>query len=294
MSPMINSHYQSELYKELGYTSPGVLSEALHEHEYLINGKDNFIAGKFLNWDTEVLGIRCARIEQIESSSSIELPHNIMSYLALLEADGIRFCDCRVGLHALNIIQVLEQAGFFLTDLLNIYVCDFRTLDIPVIRSEYQVAFDEEISGENLVRALEIAKGAFTYSRFYHDPQISLTAAEDFYEELSRGFLTSKKMLTVQAMDSKGYLVGFVTGSSQKYKSQSKEYGYLSLIAIAGEHTGKGIGRLLLSAFLKKMKRNCSHVEIGTQISNKFANKLYRSFSLQPVCHLATLHKWLA
>jgi len=69
-------------------------------------------------------------------------------------------------------------------------------------------------------------------------------------------------------------------------------FGYLSLAAVHPEFRGRGIGQVLAGSFFRGFTRQVSKIEVGTQIENYAANRLYQKLGLSSVSSLVTFHRW--
>lgn len=247
-----------------------------------------------LPWDTERLGIPCGRLEQLWAEGKARMPMLIEALdevIGRFDREGIQLVDARVGLHDLSFAQALEGRGFFLTDVMAIY--GSAAAPAPMAAPEgYRVA--EEPGGpEALDEAASFTLSAFSHSRLYHDSRIDKRAADDFYLALLRHFFTAPDTTLVLARGPEGRVTGYALGRlGEDPLPGTDALAYLWMIAVDPAHTGKGLGRVLLNEFLRAMHQRAPFVEIGTQVFNGPAIRLYQRANLPVAAHLATFHRW--
>ena len=84
-----------------------------------------------------------------------------------------------------------------------------------------------------------------------------------------------------------GKLCGFIIGQTDVL---NPKLCYLSLIAVSEDYSGKSIGKELFKAFIQDFGRHHELIEIGTQINNFSANKLYSKYNFKLVDNVITMH----
>jgi len=79
-----------------------------------------------------------------------------------------------------------------------------------------------------------------------------------------------------------GDVIGFINFTIRRTILHSAPSGLIDELVIAKTHRGKGIGRLLLQAAIKKCKGlGCCEVEVSTEFSNTNARKFYKEVGFE-------------
>lgn len=253
------------------------------------------IHARRLVWDTEVLGIPCARIDSLWMESEDALPqltHGLKQTLEKMDCDGIQFCDLRIGLHAFNLIHLAEKQGFLLMDVLNIYLSAKSPSALDPGNSEYNIIVPIVPTDDKVRQAVELGMHSFQYSRMQQDRKICAKNANRFYCRMMGNFLSNPNNYVGMALDADGNVAGFFVGCPDHDISVNGGIGYLWFIAVHEKHTRRSLGKQLLNHFLIGMHKRCALVEIGTQINNRAANSLYSNANLTIIANVASFHKW--
>ncbi len=261
--------------------------------KYSLRSENALISAEYLEWDTEVLGVRSARINTLwcmNVSHISELEDLLNKVISKMENDGIKFVDLRVGLHSFPMIQMSERAGFILTDVMNIYLSKTPPAEVNP-HPDYHLVTTKPEKQTDIETVLSISKNLFRFSRMYQDLHISKAVADDFYSKLVRYFMTKENTLFTIAY--KGDTpAAFYIGMQDMSLPIDNTLGYLWLIGVAPEHAGKGLGKYMLNHFLINLHKTCDLVEIGTQINNLPANTIYNRAQLPIVANIASFHRW--
>lgn len=253
------------------------------------------IHARRLAWDTEVLGIPCARIDSLWMESEDALPQltdGLKQILEKMNCDGIQFCDLRIGLHAYNLIHLAEKQGFLLMDVLNVYLSAKPPATLAQDNSEYNIIVPIVPTNDKVRQAVEFGMHSFQYSRMHQDRNICSKNANHFYCQLIGDFLGNPGNYIGMALDKDGNVAGVFVGCPDQDIPVNGGVGYLWLIAVHEKHTKRTLGRQLLNHFLTGMHKRCSLIEIGTQVNNIAANSLYCNSNLPIIAHVASFHKW--
>lgn len=252
------------------------------------------VTGRYLEWDTEVIGVPSGRIDLLWCKSKefiTELDSLFSDCIRAMKSDGIKFIDLRIGLHVLPMVQLAEKHGFFLTDILNIYLSQSPPEPIQ-IPADYSIRLGRPQELHDRESIFEIAKNLFSHSRMYQDMNIHEQTADEFYSKLVNHFMFKDDTLFAVAYAESRPAAFYIGMQDSGNPSVSKSLGYLWLIGVSPEHSGKGLGNFLLNHFLINMHKTCDLVEIGTQVNNLPANKIYNRAGLPLKANLASLHYW--
>ena len=190
---------------------------------------------------------------------------------------------CRITASDPLLANALEEVGFRICDILNIYVAKSVSANTEVLdhRSEASEILEHCIKG-------------MKWGRIHQDPNIIPAMAHQFYLELTREILTQECHVTIVRSD--GRAVGFAIGVPEIETSNflNERFGVLWLIAIDPEFQGIGLGKKLFKEFLLNFSGLCDIVEIGTQSNNKPANEIYTQAGCQLVAQALTFHRWVS
>jgi len=265
--------------------------------EYQSNNKPvAIVEGRYLNWDSDILGVPCARIDSLwaDSQKNMDKLNVALSNILLkMDNDGIRLCDIRIGMHSFDMIHIAEHNGFKLMDVLNIYLSKGESYQKNSnFNQNFRIMANPTLSEKQVIQAEKIAMKAFNYSRLYQDKNIAPHLCDFFYKSLFKNLLKDHNSEIGIALEKDESVAGFYIGFMETDIRLKGGFGYLWIIATASHHIGKRIGSQLLCTFLNTMHKTCSLIEIGTQINNYPANILYKSNNLSVVANVATFHRW--
>ena len=244
-----------------------------------------------LDWDSEFFSYPCARLEGLFFSQEADPVYARERLIAaLLEVETARnamFLTCRVRTDDLLLAQTLEAAGFRLADVMAIFTKTLQGL-APPRRSG--VAPKHGIS--DIMPLLEKCVHGMDLGRMFADPWIPADKAREFYLQVSRYYLEQGALAVV--LEHEGEKAGLAIGVPDETISGylKRKYGYLWYIALAPEFKGKDLGRSLFSLFCEEFSKSCDILEVGTQVYNYPAVRLYERSGCKISGHLFTFHKW--
>jgi ribosomal protein S18 acetylase RimI-like enzyme len=237
---------------------------------------------KSLPWDTALLGIACARIEHLVAKGEYK---DQRSYLMrLLEAiqdsclqQKIRHISVRVGSDELPKLHALETAGFITVDAILTYG---RTIS-SIKPSPNEGRFDVRMATqEDLDQVAGLARTSFTFDRFHSDPEIPSAAADKLHEAWAKNSVMGRVSDAVLVGEDEQGIAGFITCRIDPASRISAEgsVGTIILIAVASRARGLGLGMQLTSSAVEWFaQRRVSRAEVGTQLRNVPASRLYQA-----------------
>lgn len=239
------------------------------------------------DWDSQVLGASCGNVDDIfVDAGGDNLPGTCGTLaIEIAEAADRRKMDlvsCRIEASNAILARAFEEIGFRVVDELAIYL---RPLE-PTAPAQPQPL------PEDLDDCLVAAAAGMEYGRIHQDPRIPKDLARQFYLAAMRGHIESGSFVTT--LGSGGRTVGVAIGVEDSGASAAagRRVGYLWLIALRPEARGLGLGRKLLQKFFVEFASRIDLLEIGAQVKNIPANRLYLGQDCVLACHLLALHRW--
>ena len=285
----ISLDYQAFLHTR-GF-SPAMLEKTEIERTCVRRKADLRACGRMvdLEWDSEFFGFPCSRLEGLFLSSSVtkDERRKLVEILIDLNSPLESFTACRIGITDLEMIRVLEKCGFRFADVMNVYTLNLTSGVYSQAQAETLNA-DREADREFIRCCLE----DMHEGRFLTEDHIPRRKGLKYYYQRTLHHLNNGAVSTLLRQD--GERAGFAIGVPDKEISShiGRRYGYLWLIALKVEFKGCGLGRVLFDAFLNSFSMHCDELEIGTQVGNIQANRLYMSAGAEFACGLLTLHRF--
>ena len=232
-----------------------------------------------LDWDTRVLEMPAGRLELVTAAaaSSATLIALIDAAVDAARAAGIRHLSARVDAADDAAIHALEACGFLNVDALLTFGA--RLADLagaatpPGIRIRIRTA-----STTDSAAVSEIAETAFRHGRFHSDPSIAPTRAATVYRTWAAACCEGSAADVVLLAEADDQLAGFVACRMQDDTAVhlDRATGTIPLIATSDRFRGQGVGAtLVVAAGAWFAGRNAGAVEIGTQLRNVPAARLY-------------------
>ena len=251
-------------------------------HVYAVE-EDNTLLGMAswvrLPWDSDLLQLSTARMDLlpcIASDAATIQKHLITSILEDCSASGIQYVTTRTPAVEHLSVHGLEAAGFQLIDGIQTFG---RKLDGPVQAAQSGVTV-RQFRLADMDEVCRIARSAYRYDRFHNDPAIDKNRADLLHETWVRNSCLGEAAEGVVVAVESGRVAGFVTckidRSAEKHVGSA--IGTIVLVATASEFQAKGIGRAATLGALEWFReRGVNFVEVGTQITNVPATRLYES-----------------
>lgn len=259
-----------------------------------------FAALSRLPWDSEQLGMPAARLDYLISNGPYLQGSAIKRALAdcvllFCDKEGIRHLSARADASDLSSIHVLEEKGFIQVDGILTFALqlDGTRPGLPAhspIKIRIATAADAEA-------AAELAGKAYIYDRFHSDPAIPVERSDRLHANWLRNSCSGKAADAVVLAEENGRLLGFVTC---KLNRDTKEHlgkliGTIVLVATAKEASRRGIGRMTTMASLDWFReQGTAIVEVGTQLRNLPASRLYERCGFKLVGSCVSLRKLIA
>ncbi|MDX6710240.1 MAG: dTDP-4-amino-4,6-dideoxy-D-galactose acyltransferase [Blastocatellia bacterium] len=269
----------------------GELLDAPSSTSWVIESDDKitgFTSLSILPWDSAQIGMSAARIDYLLAVDSIE--SRFFSMQSLMD-EGARYCigkgiehlSIRVDAADVTALHVLENAGFVTVDGLLTFASNLKHLPVAMTDIHITIRLGTPDDAE---RAADLASCAYSYDRFHSDPAISTVRANELHATwLKNSCAGLASDAVVIAEDSSG-LLGFVTCKLQRDTEThlGKLVGTIVLVATSESARGKGVGRAMTLAAIDWFRgQGVEIVEVGTQLRNIPASRLYQSCGFQLV-----------
>lgn len=254
-----------------------------------------------LPWDSRHFGCAAARIDLLLADGAYALSLQrkqilLDSILRECRADGIAHLSARVQAADLSSIHALEGHAFQLIDGIQTF-----TLSLA---DEYLVPGDVptgvqigEYEPWQLEGILDIARTAYRFDRFHADPELPDGAADRLHEDWLRNSCSGQAADLVMTAFHGRQVLGFVTvkfDSSVCFQNGGR-LATIVLVATAETGRGKGIARATTLAALSRLRQcGIAAVQVGTQLSNIGAGRLYESCGFRLGASTLTFRKVLA
>lgn len=225
----------------------------------LFSSSFGIFSWEYQSWDSEILERKTAKILSFE-------PKNKARGLAKeltksLEREKVKYAIFRVNASNFSTIHALEDSGFRLVD-------GYLKLECEIKEESFSSKI-REAKREDLNKLQAISSSSFSKTRFYNDPLIKKSQADKIYSEWIKNSILKKTADLVLVWVEESAIFGFTS---------IKKNGNIVLIAVSREKQGRGIGKLLVNAALKKFSEwGIKSSTIETQMTNISALRVYQS-----------------
>lgn len=263
-----------------------------------------------LAWDTEQLSLAAARLDYLAARGDYAEQYEIKQALlqtVLIDAaaKGVQHLSARVDASDLAGLHALERAGFVTLDGLLTFALELERGDDPLPESGTGVdleALSRNAGGVQLRlatpgdadAAAELARHAFIYDRFHSDPAIAPERADHLHAVWLYNACARQAADAVVLAEDDGGLEGLVTCQLQRDTPGylRKLIGTIVLVATAERARGQGIARLATQGALAWFRQQgCATVQVGTQLRNIPASRLYEGLGFRLVSSGVSLRK---
>ncbi|MGB1286737.1 MAG: GNAT family N-acetyltransferase, partial [Aggregatilineales bacterium] len=182
-------------------------------------------------------------------------------------------------------IDVAEHNDFHLRDIrMNFQVK--RPAEINLLSDDHiRLSYDSDVDPLR-----QIARTAYSDTRFYHDPCFPRDKCDAMYETWLVKSLTSDFATAVLVAELDGQPVGYMSVS---YDAQTQT-GQIGLVGVSSEVRGRGIGKRLLQHTLQWFwQQGANEVHVVTQGRNIGAQRLYQACGFRTANVALWYHRWL-
>jgi ribosomal protein S18 acetylase RimI-like enzyme len=252
----------------------------------------------FLSWDTEQLGVRAGKIGYLlpehDYKTSYEIKHGLLEKVIKgCKTDRVQYLTVRVNSHETTSIHVLEDNGFVLLDGILTFSYDLREGLKRRAKSGIKTRL---ASPKDSSQILRIASSAFRYDRFHTDPDVPKKTADGLHSAWLRNSMAGIDADAVIIGEKNGRLLGFVTCKIDKRSRPllGLSMGTIVLVAVDEKGRGKGVASAMTAAALDWFREHGTDlVEVGTQLRNMQASRLYETAGFRLVASSLSMRKWV-
>ncbi len=189
----------------------------------------------------------------------------------------------------LDVVQVMESAGFLLMDTLVYYARNLTKTPIPANTSD--VAIRGIRAGDEIQVQAVAARSFKGYFGHYHaDSRLNRTRCDEAYTSWAVNSCVSRDVAdeVLIATDDRENILGFAT-----LRLNRDREGEGVLFGVAPEAQGRGIYHLLMTAAMQWfLEKKCECMLVSTQITNIAVQKVWSRLGFEPCHAYYTFHKW--
>ena len=241
-------------------------------------------AWRRLEWDSARFGFPAARLES--GWGRDRLPQIV----AECRQEGIRHLTARCDARDLAAVHALERAGFQLLDGIQTFALELSEAAMPAHGAAGVWNLLDSRHDSDREQVLAIAREAFVYDRFHEDsalePGVADRVNEDWVDNCCRGIMADAVLVVEEA----GVVQGFVTCKMDA----ARHTGVIGMVATLGSARRRGVARAISAEALRWFWRGGAFwVEVGTQLANIPAARLYCGLGFKPVSVALTFRKIL-
>jgi len=259
---------------------------------------------RFLPWDSQQLGFVCARLEHIVLAGDYSQQQRLGDLLLPeairhCSAKGVRYLWARLDSSNLSALHLLERHGFLTVD--GILTFALR-LDQAVVsellasRSAESAARVRPARPEDRQRLVQLARSAYEHDRFHSDPLIPRPVADEVYalwmENACQGTAADVVLVAEQQGRVQSYVTALLDREAEQYLGL--RVGNIALVGTAADARGQGLAQAAMQGTLAWFREHgVQVVEVGTQLRNVPAARLYEGLGFRLVATSISLRHWL-
>jgi ribosomal protein S18 acetylase RimI-like enzyme len=241
-----------------------------------------------LRWDSVQFGFPAARLEFLAGEDREAL---LEECLEQARSRGVRHLVTRFPAGDVEAVRLLTQAGFEFLD-------GIQTLSRRAAVAEPRAAGMEirPFRPADLPQVLEIAQGSYVFDRFHADRALGACTADRINEAWVRSCCDGRAADLVLIAANGERILGYVASRMDRRSRPFLGIGLATIVMVATSvHARRrGVARALTEASLACLaRRGADLVEVGTQLANTPAVRLYEACGFRQVRCSLTLRKLL-
>lgn len=232
---------------------------------------------QLLYWDTNLFGIRIARI--LQPLTEVEL----QAYLLWAQSHDIEctYYDCPI--EHVDAIHLAQHYSFQFVDM-RVLLQRSMKISVPSHASDNEIRSARDSDIEKL-QALSVELHKDT--RFFADRRFPVAQARELYAIWMRNECAATDGVVWVKVDETDSPIGYLTCKAQG------ELGTIGLFGVASQYQGKGIGQALLRKGLGWFnEQKCQRVQVVTQGRNTGALASYCMQQFLIIKQSVWLHRW--
>ncbi len=234
---------------------------------------------QLLDWDSDILGISVAKI--LNPCLNEE---KLRDCLEGLKKKGVKLVYWAIDSHDHTARQAALACDGFLADEKITYFLDLRSLSLTFPYSDVEIYQPQIASPELEDIALEIAQ----LSRFSNDPKLTTEQANKLYKAWINNACQKIAAKIVFVIKKQETIIGMLSIDEKRGR------GDLSLLGVALNHQGQGLGkRLVYAALAWCIAQNYSFSQVVTHKANVKARYLYETCGFTQEKMEYFYHFWL-
>jgi dTDP-4-amino-4,6-dideoxy-D-galactose acyltransferase len=245
------------------------------------NRARGFACLSMLPWDSEQLGVTAARIDYLVAEGSYDQQRQVKKallkqVLAGAQARGVEHLSVRVDASDASSLHLLEESGFITVDAILTFALDLNSHPSAELTNDFGIRLATAADAEP---AAALARNSYLHDRFHCDPSITKSRADELHATWLRNSCTGKAADAVILAEDAAGLLGFVTCAVRRDTADrlGRTVGTIVLVAAAARARGRGVGYAMTMAALEWFRQQgCKIVEVGTQLRNLTASRLYQ------------------
>ncbi len=240
-------------------------------------------------WDSQQFGFPVARIAHWVRNSGRQISGLLETAIEAARAQGTRYLWLRIPAADVNAARILREQQFDLIDGL----ITFGAAPQRMPASQPPIGCRPHRPSD-LPALRQIAAASFTLGRF-HDPALPPGTAAHAYRDWVENCCTGT-MAECVLVAGDSDVAGFTTVNIDRLAERAlrARIAVIGLVATSASHRGKGIARSLALATLQWCReQGCAWVEVGTQMGNIAACRLYEAAGYRMVAASLTFRKLL-
>ncbi len=229
-----------------------------------------------LNWDTEFFGLRCARVRIFEDLDCIQFSRLVKG----IQDYGFVTIDNVIGSGDNNRVLCSMQ-GNYLVDVPLTFSYALSSEDRNV--SPLGIFVTNDLPADEKIEF--IAKKSFLQGRFYKDPAIDHSAADDLYASWIRNAFLRKDKYFVLDVERNGFIL---------FSDIEQGHGLeIELIAVDDRVRKRGIaGKMITALKAYAVEKGYRYIKVVTQADNIGAVNLYAHHRFKLIKCEYTYHFW--
>lgn len=251
-----------------------------------------------LAWDSQQLGVGAGRLDYLIASGDYKDQYRAKEALltGVLEAcadQEIRHLTARLHASDLSGIHLLERRGFITVDGILTFSLNLQDAHWPSPPADLEIRLSRP---EDIEQIKAIARSSYVYDRFHSDPHIPKAVADELHAVWLENSCLGMAADAVVVATENGRILGYVTCKIDRHTTQylGLTIGTIVLVATAADARGQGVAKAVTYGALDWFRdQGVDIVEVGTQLRNIPASRLYEACGFRLVASSLSLRKWI-